>query len=160
MLRSLSGYGVDSTLDGDAAVELLVQPDEHEAQDGGGDHGEEYGAAVDGHGYNVARRHPVLVHVRSVNARRVGDGVDEGESCGALGRRPGERVADPGESYDECTVDTGYLVGISGMNKLKAIKQGRLTISIIATYLGARLVVAAARMKAAMATTNGKMMCQ
>lgn len=160
MLRGLSGYGVNSTLDEIAPVELLVQPDEHEAQDRSRDHGEKDGAAVDGHGDDVARRHPVLVHVRSVDTRGVRDGVDEGEGGGALGGRPGKRVADPGESYDERTVDARDLFGVSGMDELKVGAQDQLTISIIATYRGARLVVAAARIKAAIATTNDSIMCQ
>ena len=67
VLGSLARQRIDSTLDVYALVELPVEPYQHEAQQGGGQDGQERCAAVDRHGDHVPRPHVVQVHVAGVD---------------------------------------------------------------------------------------------
>lgn len=106
----LSGSGgplVHGAIYGIAAIELLVQPHQHDAQYERGANGQEDHAAVDAHRQDVSGAGATGIHVTCVDARGVGHGIDEGKGRGSLGRWSGQGVGDPGEGDDEGGVDTG-----------------------------------------------------
>lgn len=106
MLCRRSRKCVDGSLDVDTLVEFPIQPDEYNTHDSSPDHSEENSTAVDRHRDDIARRHPVFVHIRSVDTRGVGNGVDESKRGCTFSWRSRKRVANPSKSYDEGTVDS------------------------------------------------------